>query len=73
MLRDRFLSALVLAPLVLGLAYLGGLWFLGLMLLVGVLAGWEYFSLLAQGDHTPLRWLGPVSYTHLTLPTSVLV
>lgn len=58
MLRDRFLSALVLAPLVIGLAYLGGLWFLGLILLIGVLAAWEYFLLLAQGGHTPLRWLG---------------
>lgn len=58
MLRERFISALVLAPLVLGLAYLGGLWFLGLMLLVGFLAGWEYFSLLVQGGSAPLRWPG---------------
>lgn len=58
MLHERFISALVLAPLVLGLAYLGGLWFLGLMLLVGFLAGWEYFSLLVQGGSAPLRWPG---------------
>lgn len=61
MLRDRVLSTVVLAPLVIGLAYLGGLWFLGLMLLAGALAGWEYFSLLAHGGHTPLRWLGLIA------------
>ncbi len=58
MLRDRALSAAVLAPLVLGFAYLGGLWFLALIMAVGAVAGWEYFGLMQGDDRASLRWIG---------------
>jgi phosphatidate cytidylyltransferase len=48
MLRYRLLSAGVLIPLVLGLTYLGGAWFLGLALVVLTLSGREYVSLLKR-------------------------
>jgi CDP-diglyceride synthetase len=41
MFRNRLLSAAVLIPVVLGLTYLGGVWFLGLVLFVLMLAGLE--------------------------------
>jgi phosphatidate cytidylyltransferase len=53
MLRDRFLSAVVLIPLVLGLTFWGGLWFLGLILLVLTLSGYEYVQLLSHADGGP--------------------
>lgn len=58
MLRDRVLSAIVLIPPVLLLAYWGGIWFLGLIMLVGVLAGWEFYALVRRSDVVPQRWLG---------------
>ena len=58
MLRDRVLSAIVLIPPILLLAYWGGIWFLGLIMLVGVLAGWEFYALVRRSDVVPLRWLG---------------
>jgi phosphatidate cytidylyltransferase len=57
MLRHRVLSAAVLIPLVLGLAYLGGIWFLGLVLVVLMLAGHEYVSLLRRGGESPSQIL----------------
>lgn len=53
MLRYRLLSAAVLIPLVLGLTYLGGVWFLGLVLAVLTLAGYEYTDLLKQAGDSP--------------------
>ena len=53
MIRNRLLSALVLVPLVLGFTYLGGLAFLGLVLLVLTLAGREYANLLKCEDGGP--------------------
>ena len=53
MLRYRLLSAAVLIPLVLGLTYLGGVWFLGLVLVALTLAGYEYASLLKQAGDSP--------------------
>jgi phosphatidate cytidylyltransferase len=53
MIRIRLLSALVLVPVVLVLTYLGGLWFLGLVLLVLTLAGREYANLLKHQGGGP--------------------
>lgn len=57
MLRHRFLSALVLIPLVCGLAYLGGYWWLGFIALVAVLASRELTNLLQRGGYPPHRWV----------------
>jgi len=53
MFRNRLLSAAVLIPVVLGLTYLGGVWFLGLVLLVLMLAGLEYADLLKRDGGGP--------------------
>jgi phosphatidate cytidylyltransferase len=53
MIRNRLLSAAVLIPLILGLTYWGGLWFLGLVLLVLTLSGHEYARLLNHADGGP--------------------
>lgn len=50
MLRARFLSAVVLLPLVFLLIYAGGLLWLGAVLLVGIL-GWREMAQLLQRDH----------------------
>ncbi|QLQ06354.1 MAG: hypothetical protein HZY76_10080 [Anaerolineae bacterium] len=49
MLRDRVLSAVVLIPPIVLLAYWGGVWFLGLIMLLGALAGWEFYALVRRG------------------------
>ena len=53
MIRYRLLSAAILIPFVLGLTYLGGIWFLGLALLALALAGREYANLLKREDGGP--------------------
>ena len=53
MLRHRVFSAAVLIPLVLGLTCLGGIWFLGLVLVVLTLAGHEYVGLLRRSGESP--------------------
>jgi phosphatidate cytidylyltransferase len=50
-LSYRFWSAVVLVPLVALLVYLGGVWFLVLILVVFGIATWEYVSLLRKGSH----------------------
>ena len=57
MLRHRFLSALVLVPLVCGLAYLGGYWWLSFIALVAVLASRELTDLLQRGGYPPHGWV----------------
>ncbi|MCS7220291.1 MAG: phosphatidate cytidylyltransferase [Anaerolineae bacterium] len=58
MLRHRILSAIVLIPLVAGLAYAGGYWWLATIALVGILASLELFRLLQQGGYHPNTWAG---------------
>jgi phosphatidate cytidylyltransferase len=53
MFRNRLLSSVVLIPVVLGLTYLGGIWFLGLVLFVLLLAGLEYAELLKRNGGGP--------------------
>jgi phosphatidate cytidylyltransferase len=53
MIRNRLLSAAVLVPLILGVTFLGGLWFLGLTLLVLTLSGYEYAQLLRHAEGGP--------------------
>lgn len=58
MLRTRVASAFVLIVLVTGPASAGGLVFLGLVALIGILATWEYAGLLRQGGYQPILPLG---------------
>ena len=53
MMRNRLLSAAVLIPLILGVTFWGGPWFLGLVLLVLTLSGYEYAQLLSHADGGP--------------------
>ncbi len=48
MLAKRVISALVMGPLILGFVYLGGLWYWVLVIVVAILAGYEYLRLVAQ-------------------------
>ena len=64
MFRNRLLSSAVLIPVVLGLTYLGGVWFLGLVLLVLMLASLEYANLLKRDGEGPSR-VGVVVVTWL--------
>ena len=56
MLRQRVLSAILLAPLFIGTAYLGSFWFLAFVVLIGLLASWEFSSLARLQPTHPLRW-----------------
>ncbi len=58
MLRERVLSGLIIVPLLLGAAYLGGVVWLALVLISGVLAWREMAQLLQQAHFTLDRSLG---------------
>jgi phosphatidate cytidylyltransferase len=58
MLRQRVLSALVLLPIVLAATVAGGWWFFGMVLTVTLLAGYEYYALLAGHGYHPAPSLG---------------
>ena len=51
----RIVTALVAAPAVLGLAYLGDWWFAGLVAGIGVLGQWELYRMARQGGAWPQR------------------
>jgi phosphatidate cytidylyltransferase len=52
-LSYRILSAVILVPLVALLVYLGGVWFLALILVAFGIATWEYVSLVRKGERRP--------------------
>lgn len=58
MLQQRVLSAIVLLPVVLGATYLGGWAFFTLIFIVTLLAGYEFYALLAGHGHHPAPVLG---------------
>ncbi len=58
MLRQRVSSAIVLLPIVLGAAYLGGWIFFAVVLAATLLAGYEFYTLLASQGHRPAYVLG---------------
>ena len=58
MLRDRFVGGLIIVPLTLGAAYLGGLAWLALTLVAGIIAWGEMAQLLQQAHFTLDRSLG---------------
>ena len=57
-LTQRVLTALIGAPLVVGMTYLGGWYFGALMLLVGLLAQRELYGLAEAGGIRPLQSIG---------------
>ncbi|MFQ5594652.1 MAG: phosphatidate cytidylyltransferase [Anaerolineae bacterium] len=58
MLQQRVSSAIVLIPVVLGLTYLGGWPFFTLILVATLLAGYEFYVLLANHGYHPASVLG---------------
>lgn len=58
MLRKRVISATVMAPIVLAAVYLGGFYFLSLVFLVALLAGYEYLKMLREKAFAPSYLLG---------------
>jgi phosphatidate cytidylyltransferase len=52
-LTQRILSSIVLIPVVLGVAYLGGPWFAALVTVVALLAGHEFYRIMRSGGYHP--------------------
>lgn len=48
MLAKRVISAFVMGPLILGLAYFGGIWYWAAVTAVAIVAGWEYLRLVSR-------------------------
>lgn len=79
-LTQRVLTALIGAPLVVGVTYLGGWFFGGFLLLVGLLAQWELYALTEAAGARPLKYVGLVvggllivrSLVPLAIPLAVL-
>ncbi|MEM1042308.1 MAG: phosphatidate cytidylyltransferase [Bacteroidota bacterium] len=57
-LTQRLLTALVGVPLVIGAVYLGGWFFVGLMVLVGLLAQRDLYAMAEAGGIRPLKSVG---------------
>ncbi len=57
-MKQRVLVAVVLLPPVLYAVWQGGAWWIGLVLVVAGLGGYEYYDLLGRGGMQPARWLG---------------
>ena len=53
MLRKRVISATIMVPVVLAAVYLGGFYFLSLVFLVALLAGYEYLRMMREKDFAP--------------------
>jgi phosphatidate cytidylyltransferase len=58
MLRERILSAIVLIPIVAAAVYFGGLFFLVIVLVTGLLAGYEFLLLARHDEARPPMLLG---------------
>ena len=67
MLRQRVLSAIVMIPIVVAAAWLGGWWFTIFVAAWAALAAWELFGLLARTDHAPLTYYGLIVVALLVL------
>lgn len=57
-LTQRVITALVAAPVAVGLTFLGGWFFAGFVLVVGLLAQWDLYGLAEAGGARPLKPLG---------------
>ncbi len=57
-LAQRVLTSLVGAPIVIGAAYVGGWFFVGFVLLIGLLAQWDLYHLAETGGIRPLKSAG---------------
>lgn len=60
MLRTRVITALIAIPMVIGVVFAGGLWFLAGVGLVALVAGWEFGRMMKVGGYatTPFFTLG---------------
>lgn len=58
MLAQRILSSLVLLPLVLGAAYLGGPYFSLVVAAFALLGTWEFFRMVRYAGHAPYEAIG---------------
>ncbi len=67
MLKTRILSSVVLIPIVLGLAYLGGPYFAALVAVTGLLATWEFYQIVRQAGYRPFPVVGLVLAASLFL------
>jgi phosphatidate cytidylyltransferase len=66
-LLQRVLSAVVLIPIVLGLAYMGGPGFAALVAVAALLAGYEFYHIMRNGGYQPSYLGGLVLLTLLLL------
>jgi len=57
-LKTRFITALLLIPLILGSVYFGGLVFFALVTAALLVAGYELFQMARHAGHQPMPWLG---------------
>jgi phosphatidate cytidylyltransferase len=56
--KQRFLSAVILIPLVVGATYAGGLWFFAIIVLAASIAGYEFFQMMRRGGYKPSHFWG---------------
>jgi phosphatidate cytidylyltransferase len=60
MLRTRIITAIIALPIVIGVVFAGELWFLAVVSLIALIAGWEFGQMMKAGGYhtTPLFTFG---------------
>ncbi len=63
MLLTRVITALIALPIVVGAVYVGGVWFFAGVLLIALIAGWEFNHMMKVGGYntTPFFTLGLIA------------
>lgn len=56
MLKERVISAIIGIPLIIGVLYLGGIWWESFFLLLGIIGLWEIYRMMKRKGLTPL-WI----------------
>jgi len=72
MLRERVLAAIVLIPIVVIAAWLGGWWFTAFVAIFSTVAAWELLTLMGRNDfYSPMFWFGLAFVALLILESGI--
>ncbi len=72
MLRERVLAAIVLIPIVVVAAWLGGWWFTAFVAIFATVATWELLTIMGKNDfYSPIFWFGLALVALLVLESGI--
>lgn len=66
-MKQRIIVALIVMPLIISALWRGGFWWIGLLTLIAILGGFEFYGLMRLGGYQPDRLVGITWLTLLVL------